>query len=89
MPHVLEDLDVLEEDPVLSPTCDELHALTTAPHERSHVMTLLRRLITSVPRLRMRRQECGVSGARRFEAPLDKLAREQLDIYLLVMGGIG
>jgi hypothetical protein len=85
MPHVLEAPDVLEEDPVLSPTCDELHALTTAPHERSYVMTLLRRL----PRLWTRRQDHCHSGARRVEAPLDRLAREHLDLYLLGMGGIG
>jgi hypothetical protein len=85
MPHILEDPDVLEEDPVLSPTCDELHALTTAPRERSHVMTFLRRLITSVSRLRTRR----VVGKPQVETALDVLAREQPDIYLLVMSGIG
>jgi hypothetical protein len=77
MPHVLEDHDVLEDDLVLSPTCDELHALTTAPRERSRLLTLLRRLITPVTRLRTRR----VAGTPQIETALDVLAREQPDIY--------
>jgi hypothetical protein len=89
MPHVLEDHDVLEDDLVLSPTSDELHALPlglpTAPRERSRLLTLLRRLITPVTRLRTRR----VAGTPQVETALDVLAREQPDIYLLVMSGIG
>jgi hypothetical protein len=85
MPQVLEDPDVLlEDDSVLSPTCDELHALTTAPHERSHVMTLLRRLITPVPRLRTRR----VAGTPQVETALDVLAREHPDVHLRIMAAM-
>jgi hypothetical protein len=93
MPPVLEDPDILEEHTALSPECDELHALPlglpTAPRGRSRFLTLLRRLITPVPRLRTRRQECCVPGAPRFEVPLDILAREHPDIHLRVMSGIG
>jgi hypothetical protein len=89
MPHVLEDPDVLEEDTTLSPTCDELHVLTTAPCERSHVMTLLRRLMTPVSRLRPRRQVCCVAGTPRVETALDVLAREHPDIHLRLMAGMG
>jgi len=85
MPHVLEDPDVLEDDPVLSPTYDALHALTTAPRERSHVLTLLRWLITPVPRLRTRR----VAGTPQIETALDVLAREHPDIHLRLMAGMG
>jgi hypothetical protein len=87
MPHVLEDPDVLEEHTTtLSPEYDELHAL---PHERSHVMTVLRRLFTPVPRLRTPRKACGVAGTPRVETALDVLAREHPDIHLRLMGGIG
>jgi len=92
MPRVLEDTDILEH-PSPSAASDTLHALPlglpTAPRGRSRLQTFLRRLFTPVPRLRPRRQECCVPGAPRFETPLDMLAREHLDIYLLVMGGMG
>jgi hypothetical protein len=88
MPHVLEEPDVLEEDSVVSPTCDELHALPTAPRERTPVMTFLRRLITPVPKLRMRRQDCCVARAPQVETALDVLAREHPDIHLRLMAGM-
>ena len=84
MPQVLEAPDVLEDDPVLSPTCDELHALTTAPHERSYVMTLLRRLVTPMPRLWTRR----VAGTPQVETALDVLAREHPDVHLRILAGM-
>jgi hypothetical protein len=86
MPHVLEEPDVLEEDPVLSPTCDELYA---APRERSSIRAWLRRLRTPVPRLRTRRQVCSTAGTPRFETALDVLAREHPDVHLRVMAGMG
>ena len=93
MPHVLEDPDILEEHTALSPACDKLQTLPlelpTSLRGRSRFLAFLRRLFTPVPRLRPRRQECCVPGAPRFETSLDMLAREHLDIYLLVMGGIG
>ncbi|HEY7491384.1 MAG TPA: hypothetical protein VIH59_09790 [Candidatus Tectomicrobia bacterium] len=92
MPRVLEDTDILEY-PSSSPADDTFHVLPpgmrTSPRECSCFLTFLSRLLTPVSRLRPRRQECGVPGTPRFETPLDMLAREHFDIYLLVMGGIG
>ena len=86
MPPTLDDTHILEY-PSPASQGDESHE--SSRRACSPVLAWLGRLFTPVPRLRPRRQECGVPGAPRFETPLDMLAREHLDIYLLVMGGIG
>jgi hypothetical protein len=86
MRPVIDETDILEyPSPALQG--DACHA--SSRQERSHVLALLRRLFTPVPRLRLRQQECCVPGAPRFETPLDILAREHPDVHLRVMAGMG
>ena len=86
MRPVIDETDILEyPSPALQgDACHE-----SSRQERSPVLACLRRLFTPVPRLRPRRQACCVPEARRFETPLDILAREHPDVHLRVMAGMG
>jgi hypothetical protein len=82
MRPTFDETDILEYP---SPTSqgDEYHE--SSRRERSPVLAWLGRLITPVPRLRMRRQDHCHPGAPQVETALDMLAREHPDIYLWVL----
>jgi hypothetical protein len=86
MRPVIDDTDILEHP---SPVFQSDACYESSRGERSTVLAFLRHLFTPMPRLRPRRQECGVPGVPRFETPLDILAREHPDIHLRVMAGLG
>jgi hypothetical protein len=93
MPRVLEDPNALAAHMALCPTCDEHETLPSAlpsyQQERSPVLAWLGRLFTPLPRPRPRRQGDCALGTRRFETPLDVLAREYPDLHLWVISSIG
>jgi hypothetical protein len=89
MPHVLNDIDILEH-PALE--CDERHTLPlvlpTPRRERSRFLALFRRLFS--PRRRSRTYQEGYApSASRFQTPLDILAQEHPDLYLRILSGLG
>jgi hypothetical protein len=86
MRPTLDETDILEY-PSPASQGDESHE--SSRWERSCFLALLRRLFTPGPRLRTRRQDHCHPGARRVETPLDMLAREHPDVFLLVIGGMG
>jgi hypothetical protein len=93
MSPALDAPNTLEKPLAPSPTGAALETLPRArpscPRERSPLLAWLGCVFMPVPRLRPRQQEACTLGTRRFEAPLDILAREHPAIHLRVMSGIG
>lgn len=89
MPHVIDDTETLEYT-VASPAGDETHTRVPSSFRRGrpHKLTGCGWLFTMLSRRRPQEQH-GVRGTQQFELPIDTLARQYPDLYLLSMAGAG
>jgi hypothetical protein len=92
VPHVTDDTDILEQT-ATAYELDEAQALPFAlPPSRRGGFRLFGRLsgwLTPGRKQRALQARQGPLVVRKFELPLDILARRQPDIYIRVMTGIG
>jgi len=92
VPHVTDDTDILEQVATAYER-DQVRALPLVPppsrHGGSRLLAALCALFTPARKSRALRAQQSAPAVRKFEMPIDIMARQYPDIYIRVMSGTG
>ena len=92
MPHVTDDTDILEQTATAYERDEVLPLPLVLPPSRRggfRLLATLRGWFTASRKQRARQVPQDTAAIRKFELPLDILARKYPDLYIRVMTGVG